>query len=385
MDIKRQEENIELNFPVEYSDALNKRMKSSFWKCNDDSHINSALHYYLIIPKNIKPTSLIEKNIRGLDSLKEIASYRRIDTQPYMEVQLLCEKIKHEINVSDWLEHLLEIAGEQAIKKRTIKGNTGTYLDVLTSKEFPNGETVIYRTTAQKNYDQSTKTGIMVSLKVSCLLKDYKILSEDMMAIATSWNFINLAYYQLSEDLKIFNQPEVDLNFYYPMSWKLGKLDSTETIPLRFVIFNKDENGKVKGGINIFITDSKTNENTFSKEILSRFIDNNVTIENPTLKEVIGSEKSDYLIKQWELSSFIGEKNDGRINLLIGETKKELFAVEMVGEMGKNNYYDTARNKRAFELILQTLRTSEQPSAFSVKNEDKNIGKKKKSFLNFFK
>lgn len=121
----------ELDFPIKYNDTLNSKMKTSFWKCNDDSYVNSALHYYLQIPNNVKPTSLMEKNIVGIDNIKEIASYRRIDENPYLEIQVVYEKLNHEINPSDWLYNLLNITKETVLHKRELKGNAGVYLDAL--------------------------------------------------------------------------------------------------------------------------------------------------------------------------------------------------------------------------------------------------------------
>ncbi len=139
-----------LKFPIEYTEKLTSEMKTSFWKCNDDSHINSALHYYIVIPNNVKPTSLMEKNIVGIDTIKEIATYKRIDDKPYLEIQVVYEPLTHEINPSDWLYNLLKITKEKIINKREVKGNAGIYLDALTSKVMTNGEEVISRTTAPK-------------------------------------------------------------------------------------------------------------------------------------------------------------------------------------------------------------------------------------------
>ena len=186
---------ISLNFPVEFSEELNSKLKTSFWKCNDDSRTDSTLHYYLKIPNNVKPTSLDEKNIRGIDSIKEIASYQRIDKSPYLEVQVIYQPLNHEIDPSEWLYDILKQSNEKIVEKRELKGETGVFLDALSSKEIANGETVISRATALKNYNPDTNSTVIVSVKVSCNIKDYPDLAEEIMAIATGWGFINKSVY----------------------------------------------------------------------------------------------------------------------------------------------------------------------------------------------
>ncbi len=384
---KETKEKIELDFPVKYNEALNSKMKTSFWKCNDDSHINSALHYYLQIPNNIKPTSLIEKNIKGIDNIKEIASYRRIDENPYAEIQVVYEKIDHEINPSDWLYNLLKITNETIVDKREIVGNAGTYLDVLSSKVLPNSETVISRSTAQKNYDESTKTLSIVSVKVSCSLKDYPKLSEEVMAISLGWNFINKSEYQLSEDLRIFNEEKAkDLNFYYPVSWKLGKFIAKEGALERFAIFNKNKDGESKGAINIFISENEKDEKILVEKVLKRFTENGIKVEISDLE--LGLNNNDYIEKRWKTSGLINEKesiHNGEITLEVLKTKKSFVLLEMVGVNQEFDYYESARNKRALQLISQTLKTSERVSSVIIESgEDSNPKKKKKGgFFDF--
>ncbi|AUC76956.1 hypothetical protein [Olleya sp. Bg11-27] len=381
---KEATEKMELDFPVKYNEALNSKMKTSFWKCNDDSHINSALHYYLEIPNNIKPTSLIEKNIKGIDNIKEIASYRRIDENPYVEIQVVYQKLEHEINPSDWLYNLLKITNETIVDKREIVGNAGIYLDVLSSKVLPNSETVISRSTAQKNYDQSTKTLYIVSVKVSCSLKDYPTLSEEIMAISLGWNFINKSKYQLSEDLKIFNEEKAkDLNFYYPVSWKLGKFIANEDNIERFAIFNKNKKGESKGAINIFISENEKDEKTLLDKVIKRFLENGVKVEVSNLESCLNN--NDFIEKRWKTTGLINQKeslHNGEITFEILKTKKSLILLEMVGVNEEYDYYESARNKRTLQLISQTLKTSDKISSVEIE-EEKPQKKKKSGFFDF--
>lgn len=370
-EIKKEEmanNQISLNFPIKYSEELNKELKTSFWKCNDDSRSNSTLHYYLEIPNNVKPTNLDERNIRGIDSIKEIASYKKIDETPYLEVQVVYQTLEHEINPSDWLYNLLKITNEEIIQKREIKGNSGVFLDALTSKEYPNGETVISRSTAQKNYDPSTKSAVIVSVKVSCSIKDYPILAEKIMAIATGWNFINKSDYQLAEDLKRYNtEKKNELSFYFPASWEGGKFVPKNNLPDRFAVFNKQNRDKVKGTINIFVSTDQSSKDQLLNEALSRFEKNNIQVDLPELKESENIPLNEYYSEKWESFGSINDLNDkfdGDIRITIVKTKDEYLLAELVGPNRNLDYYNSARNNRAFDIVLQTLQTSQKVESF---------------------
>lgn len=364
-EIKKEEmpnNKISLNFPVKYSQELNSKLKTSFWKCNDDSRNNSTLHYYLEIPNNVKPTRLDEKNIRGIDTIKEIASYKRIDESPYLEVQVIYQTLNHEINPSDWLYNLLNITNEKIVEKRELKGKSGVFLDALTSKEFPNGETVISRSTAQKNYDASTNSAVIVSVKVSCNIKDYPELAEEIMAIATGWNFIHKSDYALSENLKRYDtQKKNELSFYFPASWEGGRFAALENEPNRFAIFNKNEKNETKGAINIFVSKEQNNQDQLFEDVINRFKTSTIQIDIAELKQADRDFQNDYYNKTWESVGSIKDPNqnfDGIIKTTVVQTLDEFILIELVGPHKQLDYYNAARNDRAFDLVLQTLQTS---------------------------
>lgn len=381
--MNKEQENVTLDFPIKYSDELNAKLKESFWKCNDDSKSDSSLHYYLEIPNNVKPTNLTEKNIPGIDTIKEIASYRRIDDAPYIEVQVVYQPLKHEINPSDWLYNLLDITKETIIDKREIKGDAGIYLDALSIKEFPNGEKVVSRSTAQKNYDPATKTLNIVSVKVSCSLKDYPNLSEEIMAIATGWNFINKSNYQLGEDLKrLDTKKKNNLSFYFPNSWNGGKFIPKDGNPERVAIFNKNDNKETKGAINIFISELKETKEKLYNQITERFTSNDITLNLSELEKNSQFSANNYYNEHWQSIGTIIDKSknfQGSIRISIVKTVDELILIELVGPNKVQDYYNAARNNRAFDLLLQTLQTSEKITSFAEDediNEEKIEGKK---------
>ncbi len=239
----------------------------------------------------------------------------------------------------------------------------------------------------QKKYDPSTKTAFIVAIKVSCSTNDYPELAEEIMAISTNWNFINKSEYQLAEDLKIFKDDKVkDLIFYYPSSWQLGKFITNEENLERFAIFNKNDEEESKGAINIFIYKEDKDENILVEKVLKRFIDNGIKVDITKLKE-ISDVNNDYIEKQWEASGGIehkGSLHKGEIILKVLKIKKSFILLELVGINKKYNSYESARNKRALELIIQTLTSTSTQKVMSISEEVNSKEKKKKGFFDFF-
>ena len=355
---KLKQNEMQLDFPIKSTTSLNEKIKNEYWRCNDNSHVDSALRYYLIIPNNVKPTNLKEENIPGRDNLKQIASYRRIDDAPYLEIQVVYERLEHEINPSDWQENLLDFSDETIIDQRKIKGNAGTYLDALTKKTVRNGNVVISRTLAKKNFDAGNKRCNIVCVKVSCDAKDYPNLAEEMMAITTEWDFINKSDYQLSEDVSLLHMKSDNLAFYFPNSWKPSRLIVKKGMPERYVLFNKVEENISLGAINIFISNQYDSEIQIFKEVIERFKNKGVTLELEDLQHhKVSNSKDNQFTEEWRTLGTLSEsdslKND--ITIVIRKLKDKFILFECVGVSKTSNQYNWARNKRALELALQTL------------------------------
>ena len=354
---------MELEFPLEVSDAQLAKMKSSYWKCIADTDRDSSLHHFLLIPNDVKPTSIEEKNIPGADRVKENSYYQRATGRPYFEVQVVFEPLKYEISPSDWQAHFLEKCGEGIIEQRIINGNSGTHLDALTKKKMPNGETVISRTTSQKNYDPTTKTAKIVCVKVSCNQDDYPELAQDFLSIATEWNFINRSDFQMAEDLMRYDtEQENKLSFYFPASWSASKFFPKDSIG-RYAIYNYGLNKEVQGAVNIFTSGEMSQDQLYQRAI-GRYEKEGMVVDLPTLEETKILPVNEYCSSS-KLSSVGVVSHEeqgfkGRIEVTIIRTQHERVLIEMVGPNQQDDFLNAARNKRAVDLVIHTLRTSEK-------------------------
>ena len=66
------------------------------------------LHYWLLLPNDVKPVNLVETTIEGL-SMYCIGEYASVDEdKSRMEVAVCYEHCKYEMNAADWLVKKLD-------------------------------------------------------------------------------------------------------------------------------------------------------------------------------------------------------------------------------------------------------------------------------------
>lgn len=185
--VKIETKNVEttqnIPFPLE-TGFTNEYLQASFWKCNYSS-AGEALAYWVILPKQVKPTKVESVQIKELD-LTIIGQYTTIDKSPYLEVQVAYEGVKTPVQPSDWLLVKLKLMKEKILNQNLVRSASGEqYLDVLSTRTLNNGEVVISRSSVLKsgfNY---------FVIRVSSNKKDYAGLAEAMQHISTNWGIKN--------------------------------------------------------------------------------------------------------------------------------------------------------------------------------------------------
>ncbi|WP_338564680.1 hypothetical protein [Erwinia sp. E_sp_W01_6] len=124
----------DINHPFPVSPALTKEeIQERYWKCLYTSAQQEMLHYWVVLPKNIKPTEL-EPVTFAETGLINIGRYFTTDDSPYLEVWAGYERCQWEMNASDWLFKKLSLMGEKVLHRRLV-GKTseqGIFADVLT-------------------------------------------------------------------------------------------------------------------------------------------------------------------------------------------------------------------------------------------------------------
>lgn len=345
------------HFPIEQRlDDL--FLKENFWKCLYTS-AEEQLHYWIILPNSLKPTSLHKKEIKGLD-LTIIGEYTRIDDSPYLEVSVGYEFCKYEMNTSDWLLKKLYIMGEQILNYRVIEGKTtGEYLDVLTYKKMPSGDEVISRFTCLKDFDKERNGANHFCMKASCLKKDYDNLALNIFQIVSNWDLTNKSDWQMAEVLVPFDFDFTEkVLFYYPASWQ-GGFDKTSNEDCVRVVLTHTIDEENKGIINLFMypenlftsanqVQKNALRNIYNLEGVSLDISEMVKIEtaNPFIKSLFQMEgEIDYSLENFSAN----------IRVYVIQTNSGWYCINLVGPKPNLQNYFWEVNKRTLEIIINSF------------------------------
>lgn len=348
------------SFPIN-QEFSNIYLQENFWKCLYTS-IEENLHYWVILPKNVKPNKLEPIIIHEL-SLLNIGQYIREDSSPYLEVQVAYEHYIYEMNASDWLKKKLHIMGEEIIQERIIKGkSTGDYIDVLCRKNI-SGTDIISRFTVLKDYDITKGGANYICVKVSCEEKDYENLCYTILQIATNWDLLNKSDWQMAELLTPFTDNFVEpVKFFVPNSWEANAFIKTNS-EFSHYIFEHIVDGKNKGVINTFFHKSVayTQIEDVLKSKIKRFT-NEIEGLSCEIIEVVNIEKNEIRNpKIEELYNVFGNMSSQNSNffsnLMISviKTNNGWYYFESIGPKPNlvNNYWEV--NKRALEIMIDSF------------------------------
>ena len=350
------EEVKKISFPIKQT-LTNDFLSNNFWKCLYTS-AEHHLHYWILLPNNVKPIQLDPVRLKDMTV---IGQYVRIDGSPYLEVLVMYEYCKFEMNASDWVQKIIYSLGESIIDYRIIESkSTGKYIDVLTSKKLSDGEEFISRITVLKDSDPGTDGANYILTKTSCYAKDYEELANKILHIVTNWDLTNKSQWQLAEPLKKFSFPNDNkIEFYVPNSWEISfDTDKIRSEAPRF-IFSHDISDENKGIINAFFYQID-------------FINKHEIVFDKFFERLKNLEGSKYELKEFEKVETNEIKNpvieclyrttgtycyekanlDANIQIAIIKTKIGWYYFDLVGpKPNLTNYYWEA-NKRCLELII---------------------------------
>ncbi|CZX16008.1 hypothetical protein [Enterobacter bugandensis] len=218
-------------FPLEMKDQ-EKEIRENFWKCLYTSAEKEMLHYWLLLPQNVKPAELKPITFQEV-GLTNIGRYIADDTGPYIEVWAAYEHCQWEMNASDWLINKLDLMGEKVLSQRIIThpSGSGKFADILSIKTMPSGDEVVSRYTVQKDYNPVNGGGNYFLLKTACASKDYNTIADTIFLIAINWDLLHRSNLMLSELLKTVSlSNKNDSGFKIPDSWLVNMLDDNRLV-----------------------------------------------------------------------------------------------------------------------------------------------------------
>lgn len=346
------------SFPIEQK-LQPEFLTQNFWKCHYTS-AKDQLHYWILLPNNIKPTKLTPVVIQAVN-LTNIGQYNSIDDAAYLEVEVVTEHTEYDINAADWLLKKIAIIGEAVVDFREIEGkSTGKYLDVLTIKKTAGGEDIISRFTVLKDHDQLKGGANLFCVKASCRAEDYEQLADKILQTVTNWDLINKSDWQMAESLTPFQCEAAEpVAFYVPVSWQI-KFEAANTSSFSRFVFSHEINAENKGVINGFFYDGHSAGNAASIYDKSFGRLAHLKYELPALQQVQSLNPS---IKElWSASGSIEHQEENFVAFLeinIISTVNGWYYFETIGPKPNLENYCWEINKRCTEMILESFNNME--------------------------
>ena len=347
------------SFPLEQK-ITNDVLSKSFWKCLYRS-AEPQMHYWILLPNNVSPIRITpEKN----NNTTIIGTYATNDDSPYLEVEVLYEYCRYEINASDWALKKIKSMGDTVLDYKIIEGKSdGKYIDALTCSQFENGDEIISRVTVQKD---SVPKGDGVNLflvRASCLSKDYESLAYEILQIITNWDLLNKSEWQLAESIKPFIYPtENKVEFYFPYSWYVAyDPEKIKTESPRFIFKHEHDSDNISI-INVyFYKNAYINK---YETIFNRAFERLKTLEGFTYKlnefETIDIDKikNPFIDAMWITEGLFESENENYLaflKIIIIKIKEKWYYFELLGPIPSPDNYYWEISKRCFELMIDSF------------------------------
>lgn len=344
-------------FPLEYKDQ-EQEIRDGFWKCLYTSADKEILHYWVLLPQNIKPAELKPVVFQDV-GLTNIGRYITDDTSPYIEVWAAYEHCLWEMNASDWLINKLDLMGEKILNQRVVThpSGSGKFADILTIKTMPSGDEVVSRYTVQKDYNPVNGGGNYFLLKTACASKDYNALAGKIYLIAINWDLMHRSNMMLSELLKTVSlSKKNNSGFKIPDSWQVSTLGDN-----RLVIehtFNEVNHGVIN--FCLYRQDDYHTEHDIFDAATARFNQHDQTVSLTTTEiETVPNDinttfTGDLYISNGEVVSAV-ENVRAFYQMCIFKINNLWCYVEVVGPHRNHRDYHFEANKRCLEIILSTF------------------------------
>ncbi|KNC91324.1 hypothetical protein [Trabulsiella odontotermitis] len=333
--------------------------KEHLWRCRYTSTNSKSLHYKILLPLNVKPVSIEPKPIDKLHGFYTIGCYQTIpDTEfPFMEIAVIYEFIKNDIDASEWLDYISLSQGEETIHHKYYYSVSGKYSDILT-KKHSDGNVIISRIRAFKNYDFERKGVNLIMVKASCSLTSYDFLAEDLLHCVKFFTLINDSEWHLAEELKSINiNSPASYSFYHPASWRYTERYNNQLMSYHSLIMKK--NGLIHGIIDVYFLCANTaiNKEQFCNLLMDKLKKNSYSAANDiTLKATINTLNNN-IEELWAEELEINNSKSGEFMLVVfaGKAQKNWFYLIGSLTQKKKDFKLWATGKRAINIILNSL------------------------------
>lgn len=335
-------------------------VEQKFWRCAHTLSPDKSYHFNIVIPRDWRPVDAPSELPTQAKPLASVAFFRN-QAEPRGEIEVSATLLPREIAPGDWLDLYLERAGQRVLSRREMKTSGGIVADVLTRADTPDGA-VVSRWLAVKDLNR------LFVLQARTVEQNYPVFADVFFMGVAGFALMHPSEWELAERLSTFSRAVPgDFLIYYPESWQLVQDDSSNENALVLEIKNQvgTENAGEDATVGrVVVTIVKRAAESSAQRLADNFADdlrrNGIELNGTTLAPApaVGG-----LQAMWQATPR-ATKNSMPVDvrIVVGQQHDAWYLFGLYGPARETLPEAWMMNKRAFEIIVERLKTLPAPA-----------------------
>lgn len=311
---------------------------------------NQELAYKILMPKTWKGEFIrAETKYLNPNTLKPLGIYKGPEqggANPYVQIQ--AAQLVREITAANWLRHYAIVNDRNIIAIKPIS----THFADSVMNFLIEGHKFTARSTASIDGD---RVFFLLNFALESVYEKY----ADIFGVCVvSFNIQNPSSKQSVENHVLYDLKQI-VRFRYPESWKYKEVTEAPQGKAGVDLFNYDPDGNVCGKIRVKTVDKNVSQGveTQVKDTLDEYVEANVRssriIENANVE--IGSYRFTSAMVTAYKGAIEGSEIEQEIWVCVIEDPEYFIVVSMLTPFRERLFYMWALNRRAFDIVLETL------------------------------
>jgi hypothetical protein len=336
-------------FPVEMP-FQHEEMTRDFWRCPCTRGPDPAFHFRITLPSTWRPVDVPADPPTQAKPVADIAFFRTLN-DPRAEIAVSAVLLSREIAPSDWLDDLLTASGHEILDGRDTDTAGGLLPDVLT-RRVAAGEPVISRWLAIKNGKH------VFVLEARTGEAHYAEFANAFFMAVASFELIHPGGWPLAESLKTFTRRDPDdFLMLFPESWDITEDASSHANALVVQLRNR-VNTTTIGTITFAVVACAVEKD--AQSLANNYVDElqhgGVPLHALTLAPAPVMEGFE---AAWTASGRAeGTGGAAEVQIVVGKRPHAWFLIGLLGPARETAAHAWAVNTRAFQILLDNLKTS---------------------------
>lgn len=310
---------------------------------------NPDFHFSLVLPREWQPVDVPAAPPQP-EAASELALFRPPGVGG-VEIAVTGVLLDREVAPADWLDLLLEGTGHEVLRERRGPTPGGDVLDAL-SKWTADGATYLGRSFTLKDRDR------LFLLEARTSEGDYGRYANDFLMAIAGFQLLNPSDWPLAERLRSFSRREPsDVLLLYPESWTCSE-DPTGGADAMNVSFNNVVGDRSAGQVNVLAVELSLELSP--QGVVDRYLEEVRSSGVPAGEVVlVPAQPVDGFVEAWEgeTRAFV-DGGEVEVRAFVGSRPDAWFLFAMLSPSRTTRADVWAINKRAFEVILQNVRTT---------------------------